>query len=815
MTHFPPRSGSPGCSFFSEPARSLLGILLGILLIAPEVSSERFELCSATLALAVWVCWLPWQIHRRWRVWLSFVMGLVLGAGTTLWHNHRVVSSQETQIQLKHRLEAAPQVAQKGGQLQGIIVDREDRPDSVRLWLTQVIMPDLSWQTNDLVQITVYRKEVTALPGDRVTFRGKIFPLKAYQVPGSFDYKRYLINQGITATGYAKEPITGQETTTYYRINRLRQRISLWITHHVTPQNQGLVEALLVGKRQRISQEVNEALTVSGTLHLVAISGLHMGLVAGWSFFMVRLLLTFFPPLSLLHDNRRLAALLTLLPVVVYGSLAGWSISTQRAGLMVGLYLLAMALGRLGQGWRALIWAAMILLLCYPYELFQAGFQLSFTAVAGLLFLFSRMGKATGWLEKGGMFLSATLFMALVTLPVVLHHFHRLTPYGIIGNLLAVPWISLVSAPLGLLSLLVAPIHPAGAENILGLMEGSLSLFRQWVEWIAQWPGAWQRMAGPSLSGLGLWLILTAWSGMVRTMKGGLFLFGLALFGLFFPHPSPAPKGWLHVAALDVGQAQSVLLRTPQDTWSVIDAGGVVTPRFNSGEAVISAYLWHYGVQALERIIISHPQIDHMAGAQQLIRNFSVRELWVGSFRQQEEQNPHFRKLLEQAKKSKVAIHRFDHGTTQREGETSFHVFPPLMNKADGDLNDRSLVLLVTHGRHRFLFPGDVESAGEQWLLGQPSFSPVTLIMAPHHGSRSSSSRSFVEATSPQHVIFSVGLNNPYRFPHPLIAERWRESGAQLWRTDQQGTLVFQSDGLTLRTPLNSQPRILEQPANP
>ncbi len=157
--------------------------------------------------------------------------------------------------------------------------------------------------------------------------------------------------------------------------------------------------------------------------------------------------------------------------------------------------------------------------------------------------------------------------------------------------------------------------------------------------------------------------------------------------------------------------------------------------------------------------------------------------------------------MLEQADKSAVEIRRFDTARSFADGDMTVRVLPPLPGREKKNLNDNSIVTLVEFGKHRFLFPADLERAGEEWLLGQHALVPVTMTMAPHHGSSTSSTPGFIAATSPKHVVFSVGRRNRHRFPRPDVLRRWRQSGAATWRTDEMGTLIFQSDGTKVKTP--------------
>ncbi|MBF0359263.1 MAG: ComEC family competence protein, partial [Magnetococcales bacterium] len=473
----------------------LTGLVFGILLLSAESSLYRVPLCSGAISVAGLGCWQRWRFSNsiKWSLFPA-IAGVLFGLTTTFWSTQQIGVALQKQATLASIFSSgqSQRYTKSYESFSGIVADREDRYGSVRLWIASGVLQGSGWQADGLVQITVYKKAVTAMPGDRVTFKARLYPPRSFRVPGAFDYAKFLLNKGVVATGYAKEPVAPVTTTGQFRINRIRQKISNWISRDVAPDSQGMVEALLVGKRGRLSAKVREALTVSGTFHLIAISGLHLGLVAGWSFFLLRLFITLIPRVAIPYDSKRPAALIAIIPMLAYASLAGWSLSTQRAAVMVGLYLLAVALGRGGSGWRALSIAATLLLLWRPYELFQAGFQLSFIAVAGLLalwpitnFLSPKTEQKAWWQGKVTILLIVTVFMQLATLPVVTHHFHRLTPYGFVGNLIAVPWVSLVSAPFGLLALVGKLIHPTIGEWFLQGMSQSLVLLQQWVEWLS------------------------------------------------------------------------------------------------------------------------------------------------------------------------------------------------------------------------------------------------------------------------------------------------------------------------------------------
>lgn len=689
--------------------------------------------------------------------------------------------------------------------LEARVMERQDRSDSIQLILDQGVVPS---ESNGLpipipgaIQMTIYEQSVTAMPGDSIRVRTRLKPLDSLHNPGGFDYARFQRHRGILARGASREPVEQMASATEWHWNRYRQSLSQWIARIIPQEERGLVEALMVGKQGLLEPSLVEDLMISGTYHLVAISGLQLALVAGWSFFIIRLLLTLCIPLSRRWDMKRPAAMLTLLPTVAYGFLAGWSISTQRATLMASLYLLAILLGRVRNLWRVLILTAMVILVDQPWQLFSAGFQLSFLSVVGLMFFMPFFQQGTGWRKPVVGLIMTTVVASLITTPVAAHYFHRASLYSLPANLVAVPWVSLLSTPLGLLAMIAHEIYPALGDGLLYAMGATLEPYRAVIAWVSTLPGAWHRLAGPSLTGLGLSLGLCALAGLVGMAglkRWRLVLALLALPALLWPRATP-PADQLHLAVLDVGQAQSVVVRTPHGGWSLLDAGGFLSPRFNPGEAIISAYLWHVGVEHLNRVVISHPQMDHMAGAEQLLRNFKVDSLWLGDFPEAEEENRIYAALIARAKKEGVTIQRIRQSLTVQDGQAQITVLPPLpAEKAKSD-NDRSLVIEITFANQRFLVPGDATARTEKWLLAQRAIQPLTMLLAPHHGSKTSSIPAFIQASRPQHVVFSVGLYNPHHHPNPQVIQRWRATPATLWQTDQNGAIIFQSDGKGLQ----------------
>ncbi len=717
------------------------------------------------------------------------------------------------------------------GVLTGVIAERENRTDAVQLRLYDVTFTretteggtgetlPVTRTDDERVLLTVYTTghtmPVPGVPGDLVRVgKVRLGPPRVSRVPGSFDYALFLRRQGVVATATTRgtvEPVGPAAWRWADMWSRWRLASADAILYSLGPtQAAALTEALLLGYRGHLDGATREAFQSSGVFHLIAISGLQLSLVAGGAFHVIRLLLVLILPLSRRLDVKPWAAVLAFIPLIGYGYLAGWSIATQRAVVMSSILLLAWTTGRWHQTWHALGVAALGLLLHDPTELFDPGFQLSCIATAALLWCAARWVEfsrryvdqpqparwSQQWIGRRVMIpvltaLSMTAAAWLATLPIVLHYFHALSPYSIPANLLVAPLASGVSLGIGFAALVTLPVVPDLSGVLFTWVGGLMEEAHRIATGLAALPGAGYRLPGPPLPGMVLMVGTLVW-GMtsVRTRRSMIGCGILVVLGGLWPHPVPSP-GQLHVAFLDVGQATATVLRTPAGHWSVVDAGGTRTDRFDIGE-VISAYLWHYGVTDVERMVLSHPQSDHMAGAERMLRNFSVRELWLNAA-------SYPVTLLQQARQRGTTVRRMIRAEQVNDGAVEFRLLPPVAALPGvGSDNDHSLAVEVSYGAHRILLPGDLEEAGERWLLRRGTVRPVTVLAAPHHGSRSSSSPEFVATTRPQHVVFSVGRDNRYRFPAREVVERWGQQGATLWRTDRHGTLVVATDGQAL-----------------
>lgn len=674
----------------------------------------------------------------------------------------------------------------------GVVADREDRADNTVLYLADPCI-DHQPVTGQLRLIVGNKTPVTALPGDRVGLQVKFFPRKTRVSPGSMDLDNYYAGQGVALQGKVlNTTVAGEGDSGDWRWNRLRQEISQQVATVVPPERRGLTEAMLVGKRGWLDRELRERLQASGIYHMISISGLHMTLVAGWSFLALRFLLVLIVPLSRRHNLKPAAALLSMVPTLAYGLLSGWSVATQRAALMALVFILAMVLGRAGNAWRALALTAIMLLVWRPSQLYDPGFQLSFLAVATILFMvqwFKNRAIHNRWLQE----LAITLVVGTVLSPVIAHYFHMVSWYGFFANLATVPWSSVTTVPLGFLAILVWPFSLSWFHTLIQWMSWSLEPMRWVGEWNLALPGGWWRTPGPPLLAVVAAVVtLSLVSALPRRWRAATMALAFAL--TLWPR-TPLLPGKLLFAALDVGQAQATVLRDGDGGWHVVDAGGTVSTRFHVAEGVQSPFIWQFGGRRLERIILSHPQRDHMAGVARLLENFPTRELWVGHFPREETNSPAYRALLATARRLGTRIVPVSAGDEVQEGGLTLRVIHPPAPPHRGGINNNAVTILARYGQTALLLPADLEKSAIRKLMATQTRLQVDLMLAPHHGAASSRVAGFPQWIKPKHLLISVGATNPYHFPNPGVVRDWARAGARIWRTDLEGTLLFASDG--------------------
>lgn len=577
--------------------------------------------------------------------------------------------------------------------------------------------------------------------------------------PHSFDYEAWLLAQRIGATGTIK---AGERLTPASGLGSWRDDLRQRLLASLAFGREGGIAALVLGDGSGLTTADWRLLQHTGTVHLMVISGQHIALLAGFLYGLVSL------SARVGVWPRRwpwlpAACSLALGGALAYGFLAGFEVPVRRACVMVALVLLWRLRFRHLGAWWPLLLALIVVLLLEPLASLQPGFWLSFVAVAVLVLVFGgRLGVWSWW--RG--LTRAQWTIAIGLLPAMLILGLPVSGSGPLANLLAVPWVGFVVVPLALLGTLSLPV-PIVGEGLLWLAGGALQLLFGLLAQIAAWLPAWL----PSDLPLWAWLLAVAGALLLLLPVGvPLRLPGLALLlpALFLPQTAP-PEGRAEVWLFDVGQGLSVLVRTREHSL-LYDAG----PRFgdfDTGERIVLPSLRALNLRRLDLLLLSHADNDHAGGAVAILAGMPVARRLSG---EPERLAP------------SLAAEPCASGHGWQWDGVSFRLWR-WEQAAPG--NQSSCVLLVEAGGERLLLTGDIDAQAEQALLQADFPLAAHWLLAPHHGSRSSSSQRFIEAVAPQHVLIARGRHNNFGHPHPQVLARYRAAGVALHDSATSGAL--------------------------
>jgi competence protein ComEC len=663
--------------------------------------------------------------------------------------------------------------------------------------------------------------------GDRIRFTGRLRRIRSFHNPGGFDYARYMAFRGLRVSAYAHSRslnvlVPADPPYAWTSFARLRLAKAAAAVRQAAagrrPAVGPLMEALLLGRRQGLTTEMRDPYNRCGVAHLLAISGLHLGAVGGAAFAVFGVLFAFVPALRWRGWVIRSAALFALVPVLAYAVLAGLPVSTQRAAVMLIVLMAAILIQRQSDPFNTLALAALVVLAFHPPALFSISFQLSFCAVAAILYGLMcsgdwwRQGSPGPWRLRHRLRL-LTLISALAylgTAPLVAADFNTLSLVALPVNLIVVPWVSFLVLPAGLTGLLLALCSLPGAHLLLTWCAHNLSAVDFIVGRIASLPWAALDTVTPSvlelILGYALLICIPQLARSSKVRRVALVLVVLLAADVGYWTQQRFLFSHLRVTAIDVGQGSSTLVELPGGKTVLIDGGGFSDNRiFDVGRRVLTPLLGRRKIRTIDLVILSHPNSDHLNGLLYLLAHFRVGRFWRNADAPDTVGFAELRRRLAQENISNPPF-----ATLPRRlqlGAVSLELLHPRRHYAQDrtgggqQTNDNSLVVRLTYGAHRFLWPGDLERPAEAELVDElpPDGLAATVLFAPHHGSRSSSSPAWVAAVAPREVVFSVGWQNPYHFPHPIVVARYRKMGARLWRTDLCGAVTFVSDGRRLK----------------
>jgi len=598
----------------------------------------------------------------------------------------------------------------------------------------------------------------------------------SFMNPGGFDYESHLFVKGIDATGYVvnKSPNTLLASARYSQLfNRLRQFLQQKIQQSFANQSLiGFMSALIVGDRDKITQKQWKVLRHTGTNHLIAIAGLHIGLVAGFVFFLVSFLWRRISLLALRFSSQQAAAIFSLIAALFYSLLAGFSLQTQRAFIMLLFLLSAIVMKRRVMPWRSWCLALLIVLILNPLNVINVGFWMSFITVAAIIYCsVGRIGQNKIWHKYGKM----QLIIMVAVIPLSLLAFHEASFISIIANMIAVPWFAFIIMPLCFSGSIALCVNQHFGFIFLWLALKNLQVLWMILQFLANLPHVIVHQSIPNAWLLGFMLIavLLILAPRKFPVKYLTFIFLLPLLTYEFPHPQ---KKQIYFTLLDVGQGLASIVRTKKHIL-IYDTGPKFGEDFDAGQAIILPYLQFYGIKKIDLLMVSHGDNDHIGGAQSVLQNIRVNKILTSV-------------------PQKIGHHaRYCYRGQQWNWDgVHFKVLSPLKGeKYTG--NNSSCVLRIDIGKQSALLTGDMQKPVEDRLLKTKNNLAVTVLVAPHHGSRTSSSLKFVQAAHPRFVLYPTGYRNRFRFPSVVVQRRYQSIGAQEYNTAYTGAIAFTLNG--------------------
>jgi len=654
-------------------------------------------------------------------------------------------------------------------------------------------------------------------PGQYFELKVKLKEIRGLKNPHGFDLEQWMYIQNYDAQATIQKgslkllDATHHDFKTTFEVLRFQIRQKIQNSLGQDAQYAGVIAALVIGDQQMIHPDDWKVFAQTGIGHLISISGLHVTMLAGFGVW-ISLWLVKRTRVIYWQPAPYIASCIGFLTALMYTWLAGFQIPAQRTTFMVGIAALGMYLGRRLHTMDIWFWALFLVLTCNPWAVYAPGFWLSFGAVIAMIFALPHNQQQVIdidllFIEKLKNSLGeATRVQAVVTIaliPLTLYWFYQISLISPIANAIAIPVVSFLVTPFAMLGAFLPWFF---GEVFLWLAHTIFSLLMFLIRPLAQWE--WSSIIGAKPLG---WHLLLSLIGVVICIRPGILIeswksriFGLMMcLTLFFPKeylPGHIPYGEVEMTIWDIGQGNAVLIQTKSHSL-LFDTGPMSFGKFDPGEKVIIPHLKAEGIRRIDQLVISHQDADHIGGLRHLLANFPIQSA-MGSISPDHQAQQYF-------SKNNVFLEKCQAGQSWHWDGIDFYVWhPELEQNAKSQYkstkpNDMSCVIEVRHSHHSIWLTGDVEKSAERLIVermieDQTHLQAIQrrnlILMAPHHGSKTSSTPNFLESLDPEFAFSQTGYKNRYQHPHPDIVKRYKDvevdlldtvnTGAQIWRTE-------------------------------
>jgi competence protein ComEC len=651
--------------------------------------------------------------------------------------------------------------------------------------------------------------------GDRVRFWLQPAAPRDSGNPGGFNYASYLADRAIYATGFlasdsSVELVARRPDRIWGAVESLRRRIRVYIGDTFSSNTAPLLKALIIGDMGEISKETRGKFTAAGVNHVLSISGLHVAMLGLVVFAAIRYALGFSTYVVLRWNLLKLATFCSFLAVVFYTALAGAMVPTVRSAIMIGVYELAVLLDREEEVLTSLTFAALLIALTWPGVISDISFQLSFLAV---LFIAAGMRRVQSWLaprrsnelpqerswwgvrrRQAALHLAVPLLATLGTGPLIAHYFGHLSLAGLVSNPIVVPLIGFIVVPLGLLIALFSLTLPLAAAALTWVAEALLSATLWLVDQFSRMPLA--RIAVPAPNMLEVAALYSLIFALLLVRRYRYALPAVVMVSAFLA--ADAAYWWrerwsrrqLRVTHLNVGEGDAAVVEFPGSKVLVIDAGGTASGEFDTGEAIVGPFLRARKILTVDYLLVSHSKVDHYGGMRSIVKEFGPKEFWAGSARGDTIRFEELEQALAEGRVRRVALHN------QEPCRTFDSARLCILHPAPQNTGDHSVVLRLEFERTAFLFAGDIDAGIERTLQRPGHALRSTVVKVPRHGSALASSEDFIAMVNPRLAVVSGGARLAKRGE---IEARYRDAGAEILRTNDDGAVILESDGRTIR----------------
>ena len=596
--------------------------------------------------------------------------------------------------------------------------------------------------------------------------------------PYNFDFEAWALELNLRAMGYVNNKGESHRIDEYvfspgYAIERIREAVR---THFQTVLGKapyiGVLGALAIGDQDSITPPQWQVFTRTGVNHLMSISGLHITMLAGFAFSLCYWLWRRSSRLTLFIPARKVAAIIGFLVALGYALLAGYGVPAQRTVYMLATVAIALWSSRNIAPSQLLAAALIVVTLFDPWAVISPGFWLSFGAVALIFFITANRLGSSNWLIE---YARVQWAMSIGLIPLLLALFQQISLVSPLANAFAIPLVSFIVVPLTLLGALLP------FDWLLQLAHLSMSICMTALEWLNNLPDAvWTQHAPPA------WCIVVGMFGIFWMLLPRGFparwLGVLMLLPMFFIAPETPPYGELKLLIFDVGQGLAVAVQT-QNHALLFDTGPDFNGEANSGNRILVPALRGLGISQLDGLILSHNDNDHTGGAASVLQAMPIN--WVAS------SLPTDHEILRVVRDSR----RCADGQTWDWDNVHFEILhPSLASYQDEDISDnnRGCVLRINSGKQSILIAADIEKVSEKRLLEKYAEKlPSTLLVVPHHGSKTSSTPEFVQKVHPRYAVFTMGYRNKFHHPNADVFARYVAIGSETFRSDEDGAIII------------------------